>query len=127
MDSNGKNTTLSVLKFALGIMVNFVIVLALFEVYSSSYRFGYQLFINLPYVAGSTQEIKITISEGTDATEVSKLLEYSGIVENRYQIRIKMYLGKYEDRILAGTYILSPSMRPQEILDILSGKMAEEE
>lgn len=124
----GDNNSISgtILRISLRTLVNVILVFILLEGFTGAYYFSYKLFADYPYVAASKNMLKITISEGESAKDVAVLLEESGIVENRYMFMARAYLGKYNNRIQAGTYTIGPGMSPDEICRRICGIQSEE-
>ena len=107
-------------------LINAMLVFILVEGFIGAYYFSYKLFADYPYVAASHDVRNITISEGQSAKDVAVVLEECGIVENQYLFLARTYLGKYNNRIQAGTYPLGPGMTPDEICRKICGLQNED-
>lgn len=106
-------------------LINAVFLLLLIEGFTYSYRFSYKLFADLPKAASYDMK-DITIEEGSTAKEVSILLEANEIIDNRYIFLARAYLGKYNKKIIEGTYSLGAGMTPDEICRTICGMQSEE-
>lgn len=126
MTEDNKIST-KILWFSLRMLINIALVCFLVEGFVYGYHFSYKLFADIPYKSTSHTTMSVTINEGESATEVAKVLELTGIVENRYLFLGRVYLGKYQERIIAGTYTLGPGMSPEEICMEICGMQSEEE
>ena len=115
-----------ILQFCIQMIVNLFLLFLLVEGFEASYYFSYKLFADVPYRVGAEQRISITIEEGSTATLVAQQLEQSGVVEGKYLFLARTYLGKYNKRILAGTYQLGPDMTPDEICRAICGIQSED-
>lgn len=115
-----------ILGIAVHTLINMLLLFGLVEGFTYSYHFSYKLFADIPYIAASSDTMSITIDEGLDARQVAKILNVNGLVDGEYLILARMYLGKYNTRIQAGTYILSPGMTPDEICKSICGIQTEE-
>ncbi len=115
-----------ILQFCMQLLVNLFLLFLLIEGFKSSYYFSYKLFADVPYRVGADQRISITIEEGSTATLIAQQLEQNGIVEGKYLFLAREYLGKYNNRILAGTYQLGPDMTPDEICRTICGIQSED-
>ena len=124
------NENSSVYGVVLGIsvrtLVNFVFLFMLVEGFTYSYHFSYKLFADIPATAASSDIREIVIEEGSTIDEVSLLLEANKVIDNRYIFLARAYLGKYNNKIIAGKYSLGPGMTPDEICRAICGMQSEE-
>ncbi|MBI3943986.1 MAG: endolytic transglycosylase MltG [Chloroflexi bacterium] len=75
---------------------------------------------NMDEPASSTaKDVHFTIEPGETGADVAKRLENAGLVRDGNQFRLLLRLGGNSTGLQAGEYILSPSMRPSEIINIL--------
>ncbi|MDE6761282.1 MAG: hypothetical protein K2J90_11480 [Lachnospiraceae bacterium] len=117
-----KESVTSIIFFmSIRILINAALLLVLVEGFVLSYRFSYKVFADIPYIAASADMKSITIEPGTEVKDIAALLDDFGIVEGKYQFLARVYLGKYDDRIVAGTYTLGPGMTPDEICRRICG------
>ena len=77
----------------------------------------------LPMDAGNSESIAVEIPVGSSFGEVVRLIEEKGVVRHGQSLKLLARLkGSPTDHILAGEYLLSPSMEPREVLaKLLSG------
>lgn len=115
MTSDKDNVVNIILGVSLRTLANLFFLFVLVEGFVWTYHFSYKLFADIPYVAASSDTKSITIESGDDAGKIASLLDENGIVEGKYLFLARVYLGKYDDRIIAGTYVLGPGMTPDEI------------
>lgn len=106
--------------------VNFLLVLVIIEGFIYSYHFSYKLFADVAYKPATSESIVVAIPEGSNARSVASIMEDSGVVENKYMMLARLYLGRYNTRIMAGSYTLTPSMTPDEICRLICGIQNEE-
>lgn len=116
-----------ILGVALRTMINFLMVLGLIEALVYSYHFSYKLFADIPYRPAQVQSVSVTIPEGSNAVDVAKLIDGFELVDGEYMLLARMYLGRYNEKIMAGTYSLSPSMSPDQICRCICGMNSEDE
>lgn len=107
-------------------MLNVLLVLIVVEGVTSVYFFSFKLFADHPYVATSSETMTVTIEAGNDVNMIGTVLEEMRIVDNRYLFIARAYLGKYNDKIQPGTYVLGPGMSPEEICKKICGVQSEE-
>ena len=107
-------------------LFNAILIFALIEGFAYSYHFSYKLFSDIPYKAGSDQIMNITIDEGSSAKDVAMILDANGLVDGKYLFLARMYVGKYNNKIKAGTYVLGPGMSPDQICRCICCMKSEE-
>ena len=123
---SGENKFKLIMGFLFRTILNMLFILGIFEGFVYSYHFSYKLFMDVPYKPVESEMLDITIEPGNNAIDVAKLLDKFGIVESEYMVLARMYVGKYNTRIQAGTYKLGPSMTPDEICRCICGIQSEE-
>lgn len=106
-------------------LVNVTIVFLLVEGFLSSYQFSYQVFGDYPYAAGNATPMTITIEEGQSASDIADILYENRVVEGKYLFLARVYLGKYANRMQAGSHQVSAAMSPNEICKELCGIKSE--
>lgn len=114
------------LRICVRTLINFIFLLLLVEGFAYSYHFSYKLFADVPATAASSDVKEIIIQEGSTADEVSLILKANNVIDNRYIFLARAYLGKYNNRIIAGKYSLGPGMTPDEICQKICGIQSEE-
>lgn len=106
-------------------LLNLAFVYCLVQGYTYSYHFSYTLFGDLPKSVVKMADTTVVIEEGKGAKEVASLLEQSGIVESKYLFMARAYIGKYNNKIVAGKYILNSNMSPDTICKVICGMQSE--
>jgi UPF0755 protein len=66
--------------------------------------------------ASDTTKTRFQVPEGATASDVATALEKAGLVRDRLAVLYLIVTGGLSDHIAAGTYSLSPSMTPREIV-----------
>ncbi|MGN0154481.1 MAG: hypothetical protein ACI4A3_08505 [Lachnospiraceae bacterium] len=126
MTRENDSVTRIILMVSIRTLVNIMLLFVLVEGFTQSYRFSYKVFGDMPYIPASSVTKTITIESGSSAKDVAAVLETNEIVEGEYLFLARLYLGKYNSRIVAGTYTLSPSMSPDEICRCICGIQSED-
>ncbi len=72
------------------------------------------------------QRIAVTVDLGTNDSEIGKLLFDKGLVRSELAFQYAVYLAGREGTLQAGTYDLSPSMRPSQIVGALRQEAGQE-
>lgn len=76
--------------------------------------------------SGQRQRISITIESGMTDTEIGALLVESGLVRSQLAFQSAIQAQGREGTLAAGTYDLTPTMKPSEIVNALQGEPFEE-
>lgn len=126
MVGDKKSISSSILWISLRTLMNVLIVFLLVEGFTNAYHFSYKLFADYPYVAASSETMNVTIEAGSDVNDVATVLDEMGIVDSKYLFIARAYIGKYNDKIMAGSYVLGPGMTPDEICRRICGMQSEE-
>lgn len=115
-----------ILQISLRTLMNVVLLFILVEGFVYTYQFSYKVFADVPYMPASSDTVTITIKSGSTAKQVADIMEGSGLVEDDKLILARLYLGKYNKKIIAGTYTLSPAMSADAICKKICGIQSEE-
>ena len=115
-----------ILQISLRTLMNVVLLFILVEGFVYTYQFSYKVFADVPYMPASSETVTITIESGSTAKQVADIMEGSGLVEDDKLILARLYLGKYNKKIIAGTYTLSPAMSADAICKKICGIQSEE-
>lgn len=115
-----------ILQISIRTFVNVLLLFVLVEGFVCAYRFSYKLFGDVPYIPTASESVTITIEPGDNARQVAGIMEANGIVEDDRLFLARIYLGKYNQRILSGTYALSPAMSADAICKKICGIQNEE-
>lgn len=126
MTGEKDNISGAILWISIRVLMNMLFIFILVEGFALAYNFSYKLFADLPYITSSSDTMNITISEGRSPDEIASILKTNGIVDEKYIFLARVYLGKYQDKIVPGTYTLGPGMSPDEICRMICGMQSEE-
>ena len=107
-------------------LFNAMLLLCLVEGFVYSYHFSYKLFADIPYKPLETQTMTVTIPSGSNARDVSKIMSGNNLVDGELLFMARLYIGRYNTRIQAGTYKLGAYMTPDEICRCICGVQSEE-
>lgn len=125
MITQKESFTSTILWMSIRTLVNVSLLLVLVQGFTLAYQFSYKVFADIPYVATSPEVKQIAIEPGTEVMEIASLLDDMGIVEEKYLFLARVYLGRYDTKIKAGTYTLGPGMTPDEICRQICGMQNE--
>ena len=126
MTGDKKSVSSTILSISVRALINVMLILVLVEGFSNAYHFTHKLFSDYPYVAASSETIRVTIEEGSSVQQVAEMLDELGIVDGKYLFMARVYIGDYRDKMKAGTYMLGPGMTPDEICKEICNIQSEE-
>lgn len=126
MAGEGERTSGFVLWLSIRTLVNVILLFILVEGFVWCYQFSYKVFADVPYMPTSKEYVSVTIEQGAGAGEIADVMADNGIVEDNKLFLVRMYLGKYSQKVLAGTYTLSPGMTADAICKKICGMQSEE-
>ena len=107
------------------LIVYALVILLLYEGASKGFAFGHEILDPVPVAAAPGIDKKITIPEGTSASEAADLLLEKGLINNKYTFIIQSKFYDYE--INPGDYTLNTSMTSKEMLAQINEAPEEEE
>ncbi len=120
------NPVMKGLKFVFGLLVNLIIVILIIQGFTFSFEFGNAIFADLPKNGADTSKVTVTILADSSSKEVIDQIYDSGVIDDKYVFMVRTYVEKYYKQMMPGTYELSPSMSTTEILQTITGQVAEE-
>ena len=98
-----------------------LVVVFLYFFGKNAFRFGTAIFNEqAPAAEGEGYNVTITIPEDASNSDVAKILEKNGLVEDNKLFFIQLSLSNYAKAVVPGTYTLNTSMKPSEIMVIIS-------
>jgi UPF0755 protein len=69
---------------------------------------------------GKGYDVAILIPEDATNSDVAKILEENGLIDNKLLFSVQLKLSDYAESIVPGIYTLNTSMKPTEIMQIIS-------
>ncbi len=124
---------MDVKKFVLGLLdlaVKVVFVIAVVMIISKyskvAYNYGYKIFNQTPVSSGTGRTVTVTISEGDSATKIAEKLANVGLITDKNLFVLQEKFSDYNGLESPGTYELSTSMTPEEMLQIMSAGSEDE-
>ena len=121
------NWMLSLGLFLLRLALLILVVAGVFKIGEYAYTYCYSIVSDAAVDEEPGRDVSISVTSDMSAGKVAKLLEKKGLVESADVFKIQMKVTGYEDKIQPGKYVLNTSMRPREMLKILSGEDVEED
>ena len=124
---NSKEVVISVFSTVFKIVLAIIIVMLVYKWSLQAYDYGQRVFNEPPVSAGSGRAITVVVNEGDTAKEIGAMLEKKGLIRDAMLFRIQEMLSAYKDELQPGTYELNTSMTTEEMMEIMSMQVEEEE
>ncbi len=119
---NTRKAAWTVLSIALKMVFMAVIAVGIFRLGSMAFSYGHSVFQEEAVDELPGKTVEVTVPQGASKTEIAKLLEKKGLVEDWKLFYIQILCSKYASTMKAGTYTLSTAMKPRELMAVLSGE-----
>ena len=75
---------------------------------------------------GKGYDVAILIPEDASNSDVAEILEENGLIDNKLLFTVQLKLSDYSKSIVPGIYTLNTSMKPTEIMQIISPEIESE-
>lgn len=118
---NTKKAALTVLSITLRIVVTALVAMLMMRLGEEAYRYGHSVFRTEALDPEPGRQVPVSIGKGDSVSDVSKLLEQKGLVEDWKLFYIQVRLSKYYKTIVPGEYILTTAMAPKQMMAVMSG------
>ena len=112
------------------LIVYAVVIMLLYKGVTKGYEFGYSVFYSTAVAQEPGVNMRVTIGEGEELSDIAAALERGGLIKNRYAFLIQSLFYEYggsENPVEAGTYLLNNSMTSKEIILTLREGAEEED
>lgn len=105
------------------VKVAFIIIVAMLIVkYAKvAYDYGYHIFNQTAVSSGTGRTVSVTIKDGDTAKEIGEKLFGVGLITDKTLFKLQEMFSEYHGMEKAGTYELSTTMTPEEMLTVMSG------
>ena len=122
---NIKGIIFSIFDIMLKVILVVIAVMFIIKGIRYAYDYGLEIFDQKPYSTTDTRTVEVTVSGSDGVVEVGKMLQEKKLIKDWRLFWIQERLSLYHDRIGAGTYELSPSMTPDEMIEIMTAATVE--
>lgn len=126
MKFDGARSMKRVLRFTIGLLINFCILFVLVKVFTTAFGFTYDVFSTSCKDSSDKQVRVVEILPDSSIAEVCEVLDEAGVVKNRYALMVKIRIGSFASKIIPGTYEIAPSYTNDEIITVITGGKLEE-
>ena len=117
----------TVINISLNVLVIAILVMLTSKYAGKAYEFGKAVFEEKAVTTvEKAKTVAVTIPKGSSNKTVSEILEKAGVIEDKNVFLIQLMLSDYKDCVKPGTYSLSTSYTPTQIMEII-GSQADSE
>lgn len=118
----------TVINISVNILVLTVMLMLLYTYAGKGYEFGKAIFTEKGMTSEeNAKSVVVSIPQNASTSDIAKLIEDAGLVQDRYVFMVQLMLSEHKDDIEPGTYILSTADTPADIIDKLAVAGTEEE
>lgn len=108
----------AILRFLLTVLV----VVVLIFLGRTAYRYGYSIFNETAMEAAPGEDEEVIIPAGSSVREIGVILRRQGLIREPGIFYLQELFSDYHGKLQAGTYVLNTSMKPSEMMAVMSGE-----
>lgn len=108
--------------FILRLAILILIIVGIYRVGETAYLYCYSIVSDAAVEQAPGRDVSVTLDSDMTVKDVARLLERKGLVKDADIFRIQLKVGKYEDKLKRGSYVLNTSMTPKEMMKIMAGE-----
>ena len=108
------------------IVVVILIAMVIYRLGSMAFTYGERIFGELPMTEEPGTDLSITVEETDSVRDVADKLEQAGLIRDAELFVIQEKLVGFKSGLQPGTYTLSTSQTPEEMIEIMSAAQPEE-
>ena len=94
----------------------FIVVLVIVKLSQTAYYYGYNIFNQTPVASGEGRTVSVTIEDGDTVDDIAKKLSEAGLISDKRLFKWQEKTSEYRGKEKGGTYELSTSMTPEEMI-----------
>ena len=117
---NAKRIGLGILDTIVKVVFIVIVAMLIIKYAKVAYGYGYHIFNQTAVSSGTGRTVTVTISNGDGAEEIADKLASAGLITDKTLFRLQELLSEYHGKEQPGTYELSTSMTPDEMLGIMA-------
>ena len=118
---NAKKFFLGLLDAAVKVVFVIVVVMLISKYAKLAYSYGYQIFNQSAVSSGTGRTVSFTVKSGDDVDTIADNLAGLGLIKDKTLFKLQERFSEYHEKGKPGTYELSTSMTPEEMLTVMSG------
>lgn len=117
----GRKLAGTILSVSCRTLVFVLVAMLLYFVGRTMFDFGRAVFNETAMATSQNAvEVEVTIPEGYTISQVADILKDNGLISDTVVFRAQARLSEYYNKFIPGTYTLSNSMKPSEIMAAIS-------
>lgn len=124
---NVKYLVVTVVETIIKVVVIAAVIIFVMRGATKAYDFGYRVFADEPVSVSGGRTITIGVAENAGVKDIAEMLEEKGLIEDANLFVVQELLSAYHGKILPGIYDLSTDMTAEDMLEIMSTPVAENE
>lgn len=113
--------------FILRLAILILVVVGVYRVGQLSYQYCYGIVSDVAVDPEPGKDVSVTISDSMSVKDTARLLEKKGLVKDADIFCMQLRINDYDDKLLAGNYVLNTSMTPREMMRVMAGEQLETE
>lgn len=118
----------TVINVSINVLVIAIFLIVLINFSGKAYDFGRAIFTEEALDdETSAKNVVVTIPKNSSNGDVAQIVFDEGLVTDKNVFLIKLMLSDYKDKVIPGTYTLSTGNTPEQIMEIISTEVVEEE
>lgn len=109
----------TIIRVSWKLIVYAVAALLMYEGVTRGYAFGHDIFSSSAMAPEPGVDMRVTIKDGEEVTDIAVALEKGGVIKSRYAFVIQSIFydfGSSDHPVEGGTYLLNNSMTSKEII-----------
>ncbi len=118
---NAKKITLGFLDLAVKAAFVIIVIMLISKYAKLAYSYGYQIFNQSAVSSGTGRTVSFTVNSGDDVDTIADNLAGLGLIKDKTLFKLQERFSESHEKEKPGTYELSTSMTPEEMLTIMSG------
>jgi UPF0755 protein len=118
---NARKFFLGLLDTAVKVVFVIVVVMLISKYAKLAYSYGYQIFNQSAVSSGTGRTVSFTVKSGDDVDTIADNLAGLGLIKDKTLFKLQERFSEYHEKEKPGTYELSTSMTPEEMLTVMSG------
>ncbi|MCM1262343.1 MAG: endolytic transglycosylase MltG [Butyrivibrio sp.] len=115
----------SIVETCIKIVAVIFIVMFVYDIAVKAYDYGYRVFAEEPMTFGEGRTISIYVKSEDSVKDIGVNLQEKGLIRDSNLFYIQELLSEYHGKIQPGIYDLNTSMKPEEMMAVMSAGYVE--
>lgn len=118
---NARSIVFGVLDAVAKIVFVIVVVMLISKYSKLAYSYGYHIFNQQPVSSGTGRTVNFTVDRGDSVNTIADNLASVGLITDTTLFKLQERFSEYHGQEQPGTYELSTSMTPEEMISLMAG------